>query len=122
MDQRKRYVFTKPMRLSRNSEFRRVYNRGKSYAGTYLVLIVIKANGNTRAGFTVSKKIGNSVVRNRARRLMRECYRMLAPQIVNGLLMVFVARSAITSASFDDVMNSMISLLIKAEALKKDVK
>ena len=120
MDQGKRYVFKKPMRICRNSEFRYVYRKGKSYAGTYLVLIVTKTHGNTRVGFTVSKKIGNSVVRNRAKRLMRECYRMLAPQIINGLLMVFVARSAITSASYDDVMHAMRSLLIKADAYKRE--
>ena len=58
--------------IRRNSEFGRVYARGKSYVNPALVLYVLKTRGrNTRVGLTATKKIGHAVQRNRARRVMK---------------------------------------------------
>ena len=63
--------------LKKNHQFQFVYKYGKSYANKYLVMYV-KENGldKNRIGISVSKKVGNSVVRHRVKRLVRECYRL----------------------------------------------
>ena len=74
--------------IRRNSEFGRVYARGKSYVNPALVLYVLKTRGrNTRVGLTATKKIGHAVQRNRARRAMKAAidehldYRRLRPDL-----------------------------------------
>ena len=63
--------------LKRNSDFQRVYREGKSYANRYLVLYVLQnQTERNRLGISVSKKVGNSVVRHRMARLIRESYRL----------------------------------------------
>ena len=63
--------------IKKNDEFRAVYKNGKSYANRYLVMYV-KDNDreSNRIGISVSKKVGNSVVRHRITRIMREIYRL----------------------------------------------
>ena len=63
--------------IKKNEEFREIYNQGKSYANKYLVMYIYE-NGtqNNRIGISVSKKVGNSVVRHRLTRLIRESYRL----------------------------------------------
>ena len=64
--------------LKRNSDFQRVYREGKSYANRYLVLYVLQnQTERNRLGISVSKKVGNSVVRHRMARLIRESYRQI---------------------------------------------
>ena len=61
--------------LKRNEDFRRVYARGKSYANRYLVMDALEnQTDKNRLGISVSKKVGNSVVRHRVIRLIRESY------------------------------------------------
>ena len=63
--------------LKKNRDFRNVYQRGKSYANRYLVMYVMNNDLNkNRVGISVSKKIGNSIVRHRITRLIRESYRL----------------------------------------------
>jgi len=75
-----------------------------------------KAKTN-RIGFTVSKKIGKAVARNRARRLMYESFRLYEQQIKNGYYMVMVARSSILEADFNTIRNTMEKALKKSELL-----
>lgn len=79
--------------LCRNHEFRRAYARGKSSVSPVLVVYWVKnRQGRLRAGITTSKKIGNAVQRNRSRRVIREAFRQIAPQVRPGFDLVFVAR------------------------------
>ena len=82
--------------LRKQKDFNRVYKKGKSKGSNYVV-VLYRRNGMSysRTAFVSSKKVGNSVDRNRARRLMRESYRSMKDQIVNGYDIVFVARSTI---------------------------
>lgn len=90
-------------KLRKNTEFRLVYRRGKSYANKLLVLYVFKNKNNldkeklsyNKVGISVSKKVGNSVVRSRSKRLIYESYRLNIKNIKTGYDFVFVARSAI---------------------------
>ena len=79
--------------LKKNTDFKNVYANGKSYANRYLVMYVLEngSNGN-RLGISVSKKVGNSVVRHRITRLVRESYRLHEDIFNSGLDIVVVAR------------------------------
>ena len=71
--------------LKRNSDFQRVYREGKSYANRYLVLYVLQnQTERNRLGISVSKKVGNSVVRHRMARLIRESYRLQEDMFNSG--------------------------------------
>jgi ribonuclease P protein component len=100
--------------LRDNKDFTKLYKRGKSAGGKLLVLFYIK-NGldYKRRAFLASKKVGNSVKRNRARRLIRESYRGLEPLIKEGYDILFIARNTIDGAMCTDVAKSMEALLRK---------
>lgn len=79
--------------IRRNSEFGRVYARGKSYVHPALVLYVLKTRGRrTRVGLTATKKIGHAVQRNRARRVMKAAIDEHLDYNIGGYDLVFVAR------------------------------
>ena len=79
--------------IRRNSEFGRVYARGKSYVNPALVLYVLKTRGrNTRVGLTATKKIGHAVQRNRARRVMKAAIDEHLDHNIGGYDLIFVAR------------------------------
>ena len=80
--------------LTRNNEFARAYTRGKSFVHPHVVLYVNKNRlGRTRVGITASKKIGNAVTRNRARRVLRAAlYEVLPPDVGRVTNLVLVAR------------------------------
>ena len=85
--------------LKLNSDFRRLYAKGKSAVTPYLVLYVRRNRlGRNRTGYTVSAKLGNAVTRNRARRRLREVFRLNAPALKEGWDFVIVARSRCVSA------------------------
>ena len=79
--------------LRKNRQFQFVYKNGRSYANKYLVMYV-KENGlgMNRIGISVSKRVGNSVVRHRVKRLIKESYRLHENVFNSGLDMVIVAR------------------------------
>ena len=80
--------------LNENKDFRRIYAKGKSYVSSSVITYVSKNRcKQIRVGITTSKKIGNAVQRNRARRLIRESVRHLTEDIKDGYDFVFVARA-----------------------------
>lgn len=81
-----------------------------------MVLIYLKARG-MRVGFSVSAKVGNSVVRNRIRRCLREDFRMQRPSLAGGKY-IFVARAAAARADHSDLTREMAYLLKKAGLYK----
>lgn len=101
--------------LKTNSDFRRAYMRGKSYTNPALVTYVIKNRaGLCRIGITASKKIGNAVQRNRARRVIREAFRMIDIPIKGNYDIVFVARTKTVFKKSTDIYPIMISSLSQA--------
>ena len=86
--------------LKKNYQFRFVYNRGKSIANRLLVMYVVRngTNGN-RFGISVSKKVGNSVVRSRITRLLRESYRLSESKFLAGYDIVVIARASAKEAT-----------------------
>ena len=105
--------------LNRNSDFRRLYSRGRSFASPVLVTYVMKnRSGNVRIGITTSKKIGKAVMRSRSRRIIREAYRMLADQVMPGYDLVFVARGKTPFVKSTDILRAMKKEMKEAGVLK----
>ncbi len=97
--------------LKKNHQFQFVYKNGKSYANRYLVMYV-KENGLgiNRIGISVSKKVGNSVVRHRVTRLIRESYRLHENIFNSGLDMVIVARPGAAAVGYEEVESALLHL------------
>ena len=95
--------------LKKNNDFRKVYKKGKSLKDKYLVIYVLKNDmGINRLGISVSKKVGNSVVRHHITRLVRESYRLHEEMFHSSWDIVVVARVASKDKSYKDIENSMI--------------
>ena len=111
--------------LKRNKDFRHVYRKGQSKAARQLVLIYAKTSvkPNTppvHVGFSVSKKIGNSVVRNRVKRRLRESFGPMIPCVKDGYNLIFIAREPVVGETFTNIESTMRSLLRKANLLKTE--
>ena len=97
--------------LKRNEDFRRVYARGKSYANRYLVMYALEnQTDKNRLGISVSKKVGNSVVRHRVIRLIRESYRIREESFNSGLDMVVVARKSAKDKTCQEIESALLHL------------
>ena len=97
--------------LKNNQQFRFVYKNGRSYANKYFIMYV-KENGldKNRIGISVSKKVGNSVVRHRVTRLIREAYRLNKDCICSGYDIVFVARVTAKDKGYHEIESAMMHL------------
>lgn len=79
--------------LKKNRDFQNVYRKGTSFANRFLVMYVLENNlGKNRIGISVSKKVGNSVIRHHITRLIRESYRLQEEMFNSGLDIVVIAR------------------------------
>ncbi|WP_102399230.1 ribonuclease P protein component [Haloimpatiens massiliensis] len=104
--------------LKKNVEFKTVYRRGKSFSNNLLVLYKYKnkKNDNTnRLGISVSKKVGNSVVRSRVKRLIKESYRLNQYNFkVNDLDLVIIARTSCKDRTYKEIEKALINIIKKA--------
>ena len=106
--------------LRRKDDFTFIYKKGRSVGERYVVLFYKKNSlGYNRTAFLASKKVGNSVERNRARRLMKENYRFLRDDIRSGHDLIFIARKTISGRKAGEVGKSMINALSRAKLYKK---
>ena len=97
--------------LKKDDDFKNVYKKGKSYANKYLVMYVLKNNKEVnRIGISVSKKVGNSVVRHRVTRLVRESYRLHENIFNSGLDIVVVARKSAASVGYFEIESALLHL------------
>ncbi len=97
--------------LKKNQDFQRVYKSGKSYANKYLVMYVLKNNlDRNRIGVSVSKKVGNSVVRHRLARLIRESFRLRGEEFQSGLDIVVIARNTAKGKNYWDISSAVMHL------------
>lgn len=105
-------------RLRKTSEFSKVYKRGRSFADKNLVLYYMPNQlGYTRIGFSISKKVGKSVVRNRIRRFIKEAFRLNFGDI-GGYDLIVIARVRSNQADYWAIERSMKWILKKT--LKKE--
>ena len=97
--------------LKNTNQFKIVYNNGKSYANRDLVMYLRKNDSDTnRLGISVSKKVGNSVVRHRITRLIRESYRLSEAKLLQGYDIVVVARANAKGKNYFDICRAFLHL------------
>jgi len=111
--------------LKKNIDFQNVYANGKSYANKYMVMYVLenKLNKN-RIGISVSKKVGNSVIRHHITRLIRESYRLQEDVFNSSLDIVVIARVSAKEVGYKEIESALLHLgglhgIIKNWLLKK---
>lgn len=109
--------------MKKNSDYLNVYRQGKSYANKYLVMYVLKNNlEENRFGITVSKKVGNSVVRHRITRLIRESIRLQENDFLMGYDIVIIARNTAKGKKYQDIESALLHLGRKHQILKRKLK
>ena len=102
-------IFTES--LKNNRDFQNVYKNGESFANKYLVMYVLEnGTGCNRLGISVSKKVGNSVVRHRVKRLIKESYRLHEGIFNSGLDIVVVARPSAATVGYEEVESALLHL------------
>ena len=101
--------------LKSNQDFRKVYKNGKSRANKYLVMYILKNDVKSedgvsvnRLGISVSKKVGNSVIRHRVKRLIKESYRLNEEMFNSGLDIVVIARDNAKVACFSEMQSALL--------------
>ncbi|MBN2099290.1 MAG: ribonuclease P protein component [Dehalococcoidia bacterium] len=110
-------VMRREERLTRSSDFARVHGQGKSWANRLLVMRAIPSGREqNRVGFSVNKRVGNAVARNRVKRILREAVRSKAWE--PGWDVVFIARSGIAMASFHDIEQAVDDLAERSKTRK----
>lgn len=108
----------KTVSIKENKDFKRLYYRGKSVANDLLAVYYRKNSYSCcRLGLTVSGKVGNAVVRNRVRRLIKESYRLMEERVRGGTDIVVVARGKAASADFHAVNRALEDALKRSGIL-----
>lgn len=106
--------------LKKNHEFQTVYKRGKSIANRELVIYVLQnKNNSNKIGISVSKKVGNSVIRSRITRLIRESYRLSEDNIKLGYDIIVIARVGAKDKNYHIINHSLNHLLKKQNLILK---
>lgn len=108
-------------RLRKNEHFQAVFQRGTSAANKQFVLYSARQEGQAafRAGISVSKKIGNAVIRNRVKRLIREAVARLENAIPKGVDLVTIARPGVESMSLESIEQSLLHVMKRAKVIKQ---
>lgn len=110
--------FSESMR--KNRDFQYMYDNGNSYANKYLVMITKENNtDNNKLGISVSKKVGNSVIRHRLKRLIKESYRLHEEEFNSGLNIVVIARASAADADYKQIESALLHVASLHRILNK---
>jgi len=97
--------------LKKNEDFKNVYNKGTSKGNKYLVMYVVRNDQNiNRLGISVSKKVGNSVVRHHLTRLLRESYRLHEDMFSSGLDIAVVVKTGAAECGYHEIESALLHL------------
>lgn len=108
--------------LKKNYEFNNIFLRGKRVKGENIDVIYLKNNfGVNRVGIATSKKIGNSVVRNRIRRLIRENYRLIEKDLVKSFSLIIMWKKEVPAvyATYDNIKEDLVKIFNKEKMYKE---
>lgn len=106
--------------LKKNDDFQNVYKSGKSYGNKYLVIYTLKNDTDrNRLGISVSKKVGNSIVRHRVKRLIKESYRLHENMFNSGLDIVVIARKESNACDYASIESALLHLMKLNKTLLK---
>ncbi|MDR1960961.1 MAG: ribonuclease P protein component [Gracilibacteraceae bacterium] len=100
-------MLKRELRLNKGGQYKFVFRAGRNCVTKYMAAYVVKQE-TTKIGFIASKKTGNAVCRNRAKRLMREAVRLLLPRVKEGFHMILIARKPIVRASLREAVQSVL--------------
>jgi ribonuclease P protein component len=111
----------KEFRIKKNKEFQAAFQNGCSFANRQFVVYSLKKEGQVyfRIGFSVSKKIGNAVIRNRIKRYLRQSILELKDQLAPGNDYVIIARKPAADMDFFEIKKSLTHVLKVGKVLKK---
>ncbi len=108
--------------IKKNSDFHRLYSRGKSAVEPCLVVYCRRNNlGRNRTGYTVSSKLGGAVTRNRVRRRLREIYRLNASSLKKSFDIIIVARSRAVKASYQELDRAFLKTCRKLNLTMEEI-
>ena len=97
--------------LKKNKDFQNIYKKGRSLANSYLVMYILpNETEKNRIGISVSKKVGNSVIRHHLTRLVRESYRLSEEHFRCGYDIVVIVRKSAADKSYHDIESALIHL------------
>lgn len=97
--------------LKKNQDFQVVYRKGKSFANRYLIMYLLENHlEENRIGISVSKKVGNSIVRHRLTRLIRESYRLQEDRFQCGFDIVIIARPNAKGRTYSEIESALLHL------------
>lgn len=109
--------------LKKNKEFGYVYRRGLRIKLRDFAFIYVKSRyGGLRAGFSVSKKVGNSVTRNLCRRRLKEAVRAYLPEVKGHYSVIFSAFPSLASSDFGSIKKQVEQALASTQIIKKDIR
>lgn len=100
-------AFPRSERLTRAEEFQTVFQRGARIERSSVLLLWREAPGRRKAGFAVSRQIGGAARRNRARRRVREAYRVSRGRLPEGVQLVVVARPRAATGPYGEILQEM---------------
>ncbi|MDO8886384.1 ribonuclease P protein component [Candidatus Oleimmundimicrobium sp.] len=108
-------------RLTKKRDFREAYKKGTVFKNKYLVIWKLKKenSGKTRIGYSVGKKLGNAVERNRLKRILKEACRRKEKEIKLGYDLIILARGPVKKKNFSEAQEALLDVFTKAECLKK---
>ncbi len=108
------------LRLKKNWEFRRVYRKGRTVVSKNIVLYYCNNGTNyNRIGFTISKKVGKSVTRNKIKRIYREAFYKIEDNLKKGFDLVLIARKPAVDVNFHDACKELFNLCRKGRLIEK---
>lgn len=110
----------KYLSLKKNAEFKKVYDSGKYLANDILVLYYLETKNDNRIGISVSKKVGNSVIRHKVKRRIKEAYRN-TEEIKQGYDLVFIARKKASSVEYKDIKKAITLLFRGTKLYEKNI-
>lgn len=106
-------MLQKKLRMNKKTDFKKVFTKGRSYTSKHVVIYIFQEQP-VKFGIIASKKIGNAVKRNRAKRLLREIIRFNFSRLTKNCQMIFIARLGINGASYQEVERSVLSIWRRA--------
>lgn len=113
-----RYKFNRQSKLKKNKQFQAVYKTGKSYANKHLVIYILpNKNSECRVGFAAGKRLGSAPKRNRAKRLLREAFRLNQHRFKSGFDLIFIARAPLIGLDYHSVNRIFNDIIVRARLI-----
>ena len=118
----KEFTFPKSNKIKARKEFQNVYEKGHSVVDGLAVFYVLPGeNEKIKIGFAVGKKVGNAVIRNHIKRMMREVFRMHKGELKSNFKVIWVARKRLAQADFKTYERVFLRLAKRAALLKQEL-